>query len=353
MIRSYMTLTTQSLGFFIAADALLIAYGLSQRKASIILMAALTVIGMSVALWRGAESMLPAACVAMRAERVLLPGQVTLVNTYIGLRLRAEREKLDAALDKNERLQESYRKVAVRVFLGTQPFDWPCCNAPHPGRTVRGSLDRGQLSILLIKARRNATSDPEPRPRVNPIAPWAAAQLRADQVVLGGLPHPVCLDVAALPSQGRLRRRTRRLVPRTTTLPLVATGTPSSMLPSSNGHAEIRVATTGWDQGPRLCAAPRSASMRRESSRTSYTPGMTAEAHQQYDDLHRLVDQLAEDQVAQAQSSMLGLVQQRRPSDAPTKPRRRLSFIGTLSAEPDLAERSEEILEEIASRNAE
>lgn len=125
------------------------------------------------------------------------------------------------------------------------------------------------------------------------------------------------------------------------------------MLPSTNDHAEIRVATTGWDQGPRLCAAPRSASMRRESSRTSYTPGMTAEAHQQYDDLHRLVDQLAEDQVAQAQSFMLGLVQQRRPSDTPTKPRRRLSFIGTLSAEPDLAERSEEILEEIASRNAE
>jgi len=51
MIRSYMTLTTQSLGFLFAADTLLIAYGLSQRKASIILMAALTVIGMFVAPW--------------------------------------------------------------------------------------------------------------------------------------------------------------------------------------------------------------------------------------------------------------------------------------------------------------
>jgi hypothetical protein len=80
---------------------------------------------------------------------------------------------------------------------------------------------------------------------------------------------------------------------------------------------------------------------------------MSAEAHQQYDELHRLVDQLTEDQVAQAQSFMLGLVKQRQPSDEPPgEPRRRLSFIGTLSAEPDLAERSEEILEEITRRNA-
>jgi len=80
---------------------------------------------------------------------------------------------------------------------------------------------------------------------------------------------------------------------------------------------------------------------------------MTAEPHQHHDDLHHLVDQLAEEQVDEARAFMLGLVEQRPPAEQSTAPvRRRLSFIGTLSAEPDLAERSEEILEEIVRRNA-
>jgi ABC-type branched-subunit amino acid transport system ATPase component len=37
---------------------------------------------------------------------------------------------------------------------------------------------------------------------------------------------------------------------------------------------------------------------------------------------------------------------------ADTGPRRRLSFAGTLAAEPELAERSEDILDEIARRAA-
>lgn len=50
---------------------------------------------------------------------------------------------------------------------------------------------------------------------------------------------------------------------------------------------------------------------------------------------------------------MLGLVRQRLLAEQ-SEPvvRKRLSFIGSLSAEQDLAERSEEILEEIARRNA-
>jgi GNAT superfamily N-acetyltransferase len=117
MIRSGMTLTTQSLGFFITADALLIAYGLSQRKAGIILMAALTVVGMFVVLWRGAWLMFPAAYVAMRAERVLLPGQTTLVNTYMTLWMHAVYEELDAVLGEDARRREGHWKGAVKIFL--------------------------------------------------------------------------------------------------------------------------------------------------------------------------------------------------------------------------------------------
>ena len=52
---------------------------------------------------------------------------------------------------------------------------------------VRGNADRE----LVLLARGGPTDIPDP------IAPWAAAQLRPDQVeLLAGLPHPVTLPVA-------------------------------------------------------------------------------------------------------------------------------------------------------------
>jgi ribosomal protein S18 acetylase RimI-like enzyme len=117
MIRSGMTLTTQSLGFFITADTLLTAYGFSQRNSGIILLAALTVIGMFVVLWRGAWIMYPAAYVAMCAERMLLPGQVTLVNAYMTLKMRPAYEKLDAVLGEGAKYQEGYWRRVIKLFL--------------------------------------------------------------------------------------------------------------------------------------------------------------------------------------------------------------------------------------------
>jgi hypothetical protein len=64
------------------------------------------------------------------------------------------------------------------------------------------------------------------------------------------------------------------------------------------------------------------------------------------EDAHRLLDELDEDQVAAAAELLRDLVRQRRPLDdepAATS-RRQLSFVGMISAEPDLAERSAEIL---------
>jgi len=79
---------------------------------------------------------------------------------------------------------------------------------------------------------------------------------------------------------------------------------------------------------------------------------MTAEAHH-YDDLHRLVDQLRPDQADAVRAVVRQLVAIPAQADARLdQPRRRFSFAGSISAEPDLAERSEEILEEIAQRNA-
>lgn len=73
-------------------------------------------------------------------------------------------------------------------------------------------------------------------------------------------------------------------------------------------------------------------------------------AAHQHPDLHELVDQLS---AAQADAVRAIVVQLVTPASAggETLPRQ-LSFIGTLTAEEDFAERSEEILDEIVRRNA-
>ncbi|WP_344315034.1 hypothetical protein [Fodinicola feengrottensis] len=76
---------------------------------------------------------------------------------------------------------------------------------------------------------------------------------------------------------------------------------------------------------------------------------MTSAAHQ-YDGLHRLVDQLKPAQADAVRAVVLQLVTT--PEVESTQPRRRLSFAGSLSAEPDFAERSEEILDDLTRRNA-
>jgi hypothetical protein len=78
-------------------------------------------------------------------------------------------------------------------------------------------------------------------------------------------------------------------------------------------------------------------------------------AARSHHDLHDLVDQLNPDQ-ADAVRAVLRLIvapreEERRGLEEDRPPRRRLSFAATLSAEPNLAERSEEILGEIV-RNA-
>lgn len=69
-----------------------------------------------------------------------------------------------------------------------------------------------------------------------------------------------------------------------------------------------------------------------------------------YPDLHELVDQLSPAQADALRAVVIQLVTPA-PVRAPALPRR-LSFVGTLSAEPDLAERSEEIVDEFVARNA-
>lgn len=81
---------------------------------------------------------------------------------------------------------------------------------------------------------------------------------------------------------------------------------------------------------------------------------MTAEAHHHYEDLHRLVDRLNPDQADALRAVALQLVtsaaEPERPEDDEPVRRRHLSITGIIEAEPDLAERSEDILRELAAR---
>ncbi|MQA24005.1 MAG: hypothetical protein GEU94_00735 [Micromonosporaceae bacterium] len=64
-----------------------------------------------------------------------------------------------------------------------------------------------------------------------------------------------------------------------------------------------------------------------------------------HDDLHQLVDQLTPRQADAVRAVVLQLVKNpsEQDSDRPPGRRRTLSFAGIMDAEPDLAERSEEM----------
>lgn len=77
---------------------------------------------------------------------------------------------------------------------------------------------------------------------------------------------------------------------------------------------------------------------------------MTAAPH--HPDLHELVDQLNPAQADAVRAVVLQFVSPTLDTAEVGSGSRRLSFAGTLSAEPGLAERSEEILDEIVRRSA-
>lgn len=74
---------------------------------------------------------------------------------------------------------------------------------------------------------------------------------------------------------------------------------------------------------------------------------MTAAPH--YPDLHELVDQLSPTQASAVRAVVLQLLS---PAARTEGLPRQLPFIGTVHAEADFAERSEEILDELIQRNA-
>jgi hypothetical protein len=75
---------------------------------------------------------------------------------------------------------------------------------------------------------------------------------------------------------------------------------------------------------------------------------VTAAFAHEYEELHRLVDRLPVERVRALRAVALHLVGDEPREDSSNEPtdgrRRRLSFVGIMEADPDLAARSEEIL---------
>lgn len=72
----------------------------------------------------------------------------------------------------------------------------------------------------------------------------------------------------------------------------------------------------------------------------------------QHPDLHELVNQLSPAQADAVRAVVIQFVGREELGTGHGQAPRRLSFAGTLSAEPDLAQRAEEILDEIVTRHA-
>jgi hypothetical protein len=86
LARQLMGNMVQAAGFFIAADTLLLGYGLSQKKAGALLFASLTVLGIFVSLWRGLSAIVPVAYVALYMERRLLSNDITLFDSLLRIK---------------------------------------------------------------------------------------------------------------------------------------------------------------------------------------------------------------------------------------------------------------------------
>lgn len=81
-LRSGITLAVQICGFLIAADAVLLGYGLSQRLAGVLLAASAMPTLMALIAWLTIAHGTPLVYIAVKAEHALAPNAPTLCATY-------------------------------------------------------------------------------------------------------------------------------------------------------------------------------------------------------------------------------------------------------------------------------
>jgi len=98
-LRSLAALAIQMCGFLIAANAVLLGYGLSQRHGGFLLVASVFPLLVLVLGALVVKNGFPMVYVALRAERHLAPDADTLCTTYLALRVPGLLARINAILD--------------------------------------------------------------------------------------------------------------------------------------------------------------------------------------------------------------------------------------------------------------
>jgi hypothetical protein len=120
LVRQMLGNIVQAIGFFIAADALLFGYGVSQKKSGVLLIASFTVVGIFVSVGFGLSSVGPAVYAALYVERLLLPNHITLVASLLRIKYQEIYRLVDTALsiqDIQQREQEIRRAFSFPSLL--------------------------------------------------------------------------------------------------------------------------------------------------------------------------------------------------------------------------------------------
>jgi hypothetical protein len=120
LVRHLLGIIAQAIGFFIAADALLFGYGVSQKKSGVLLIASLTVVGIIASVALGLNALGPAVYVAVYVERLLLPNHTTVSALSLSVKWPAIYDRVNAALsmqDVQQREQEIRQAFSVPSLL--------------------------------------------------------------------------------------------------------------------------------------------------------------------------------------------------------------------------------------------
>ena len=120
LVRQMQGNIVQAAGFFIAADTLLLGYGVSQKKAGALLLACFTVLGIFGSMRSGLKFLGPAVYAGLYAERLLLPNDVTLLASLMRIRYPAIYDRLNAVLsiqDIQQREHEIRHAISDRNLL--------------------------------------------------------------------------------------------------------------------------------------------------------------------------------------------------------------------------------------------
>jgi hypothetical protein len=141
-LRSLAALAIQMCGFLIAADSVLLGYGLSQRHAGFLFVASVFPLVVLVLSAMIIAHGFPMVYVALRAERRLAPDVDTLCNTYLAIRAPSLLRKINELLDAGESdpLPGMRRLVSFRRLIRFR----------SAGTIILGAAWLSQLALFAI-----------------------------------------------------------------------------------------------------------------------------------------------------------------------------------------------------------